>query len=52
MGDGGGDERPRRGGEAAAAVEVVARRREGEQVVNVEDQPENKRQIGDVRIYI
>ena len=50
MGDGGGDERPRRGGEAAAAVEVVARRREGEQVVNVEDQPENKRQIGDVRI--
>ena len=42
MGDGGGDERPRRGGEAAAAVKVVARSREGEQVVNVEDQPEKR----------
>ena len=50
MGDGGGDDRPSRGGEAAAAVEVVARRREGEQVVNVKNQPENKRQVGDVRI--
>ena len=40
MRDGGGDERPRGGGEAAAAVEVVFRRRQGEQVVNVEDEPE------------
>ena len=42
MRDGGGDERPRAGGEPAAAVEIILRRGQSEQVVNVEYKPEKR----------
>lgn len=42
MRDGGGDEGPRGGGEPAAAIEIIARRAQGEQVVDVEYKPEKQ----------